>query len=141
MTAPPTGRAPKRELRNTTKLISEHVLSELGSAPRAPGSRALGRPTCRRSTARSASPPRPAIPPVARRFIADDSRSDLNVPHVAELPEFLSRSRVLKDDFVDFERGDLTSLKAFEGWLDATDELAQLLLVIGSDDLASSPTI
>ena len=53
----------------------------------------------------------------------------------------LSRSRVLKDDFVDFERGDLTSLKAFEGWLDATDELAQLLLVIGSDDLASSPTI
>jgi hypothetical protein len=46
------------------------------------------------------------------------------VPHVAELPEFLSRSRVLKDDFVDFESGDLTSLKAFEGWLDATDELA-----------------
>ena len=74
-------------------------------------------------------------------FIPDDSRGDLNVPHVAELPELLRRSRVLEDDVVDFERVDLTRLKAFDGQLDATDELAELLLVIGSDGLASSPTI
>lgn len=74
-------------------------------------------------------------------FIPDDSRDDLNVPHVAELPELLRRSRVLEDDVVDFKRVDLTRLKAFDGSLDATDELAELLLVIGSDGLASSPTI
>lgn len=63
------------------------------------------------------------------------------MPHVAELPEFLRRSRVLKDDFVDIERVDLTRLKAFDGLLDAKEELAELLLVIGSDGLASGPTI
>jgi hypothetical protein len=67
------------------------------------------------AAATSSSPTRPAIPPVAGRFIPDDSRGDLNVPHVAELPEFLRRSRVLKDDFVDIERVDLTRLKAFDG--------------------------
>ena len=45
-----------------------------------------------------------------------------------------------KYDFVDFERADLTRLKAVDGYLDATDGLAKLLLVIGSDGLASGPT-
>jgi hypothetical protein len=48
---------------------------------------------------------------------------------------------MLEDDFVDFERGDLTVLKAVDGWLDATDELAELLLVIGRDGSASSATL
>jgi hypothetical protein len=69
----------------------------------------------RKPSGTSPFPTCPAIPPVAGRFIPDDSRGDLNVPHVAELPEFLRRSRVLKDDFVDFERVDLTRLKAFGG--------------------------
>ena len=94
-----------------------------------------------RAQATSPSPTRPAIPPVAGRLLLGHPRGDPKVPRVAELPEFLRRSRVLKDDFVDFERVDLTRLKAFEGGLDATDELAELLLVIRSDDLASSPTI
>ena len=89
----------------------------------------------------SSSSARPAIPPVAGRFISDDSRGDLNVTHVAEFPELLGRSRVLKDDLVDFERVDLTRLEAFDGWLDATDELLELFLVIGRDGLASGPTI
>src|SRR5699024_9688145 len=91
---------------------------------------------------RSSRPTRSAFPPVAgRRLIPDDSRGDLNLPHVAELPEFLRRSRVLKDDFIDFGRGAVARLKAFDGWLDATDELAELLLVIGTDGFASSATI
>ena len=81
------------------------------------------------------------IPPVAGRFIPDDSRGELNLPQVAELPELLRRARVLKDDLVDFERVDLTRLKAFDGLLDVTDELAELLLVIGRDGLASGATI
>jgi hypothetical protein len=84
---------------------------------------------------------RPAIPPVAGPSIPDDSRGNLHLPHVAELPELLRRTRVLKDDFVDIERVNLTGLKALDGWLDATDELAELFLVIGSDGLASGPTI
>ena len=95
----------------------------------------------RKTRGTSPSPTRPAIPPVAGRFIPDDSRGDLNLTHVAELPEFLGRSRVLEDHLVDFERVDLTRLKAFDGRPDATDELAELLLVIGSDGLASGPTI
>ena len=78
------------------------------------------RPRNRRALSLSAkapspSPTRSAIPPVAWRFISDDSRGDLNVPHVAELPKFLRSSRVLKDHFVDFERVDLTRLEAFDG--------------------------
>ena len=42
---------------------------------------------------------------------------------------------------VDFERRDVTRLKAIDGWLDATDEIAELLLVIGSDGLARGATI
>ncbi len=109
-------------------------LSELG----APRNRLT---LSRKPRATSPSPALPAIPPVAGRFVPDDSRGELNVTHVAELPEFLRRSRVLKDHLVDFERVDLTRLKAFDRWLDATDELAELLLVIGSDGLASGPTI
>ena len=107
--------------------------------PDAPCSRLGGGPT---SPGGGSPPPtRPAIPPVAGLFIADDSRGDLNVPHVAELPEFLRRSRVLKDDLVDFERVDLSHPKPFDGYMDVTYELAELLLVVRSDSLASGPTI
>ncbi|WP_345528287.1 hypothetical protein [Nocardioides endophyticus] len=91
--------------------------------------------------AASTSPGRAEIPPLAGLFLPDDSRGELNLAQVAELPEFLGRPRVLEDHLVDLERVDLTCLKAFDRWLDATDELAELLLVISGDGLASGPTI
>jgi hypothetical protein len=89
----------------------------------------------------SPAPAHPEIPPVAGRFVTDDSRCVLNVPHVAEFPELLRGSGVLEDDFVDFERVDVTRLEPMDGQLDAPDELTELLLVVGRDRLACSPTI
>ena len=91
--------------------------------------------------ANSPPPTRSSIPPLAGRFLPDDSRGDLNVPQDAELPELLRRPRVLKDDLVYLERVDLTGLKAFDSQPDAMDQLAELLLVIGSDGLARCPTL
>jgi len=81
------------------------------------------------------------IPPVAGGFLPNDSRGNLEVPQAAELPELLRRPGVLKYEFIDFKRVELTDLEAVDGRLDLTDELAQLLLVIGRDGLASGPTI
>jgi hypothetical protein len=91
--------------------------------------------------AMSPSTRRPAIPPVAGPFIPDDSRRNLDVPQAAELPEFLRRPGVLKDECVDFERVEFTGLEMLDGHLDVTDKLAQLFFVIGRDSLACSPTI
>ena len=82
---------------------------------------------------------RPAIPPLAGRLIPHDACGDVDGREVAELPQLLRRSRVLKDDLVDLERVDLARPEACDGWLDATDELAELLLVIGSNGLARGP--
>jgi hypothetical protein len=71
----------------------------------------------------------------------EDSRRDLDVSEVAELPQFLGCPGVLKDEFVDFERVEFTGLEPVEGEPDVTDELAQLLLVIRRHRLASGPTI
>ena len=71
----------------------------------------------------------------------EDSRRDLDVSEVAELPQLLGCPGVLKDEFVDFERVEFTGLEALDRQLDLADELAELLLVIGSDGLASGSTI
>lgn len=92
-------------------------------------------------TATSASPTYPTLPPVDGRFVLDYSCGDLDVAEVAELPELLGCSGVLRDEFVDFERVEVTGLEAIEGQPDVTNELSQLLLVIRRHCLASGPTI
>src|SRR5262245_24995330 len=81
--------------------------------------------------AMSSSSTLPTLPPAARWVLQDDPRGNLNSPETAELPELLRRAGVLKDEFIDLERVDLSGLEPFESRLHVKDELAKLLFVIG----------
>ena len=89
----------------------------------------------------SSSPARPATPPAAGGSSRTIRAAISTCPTLQNFQSFPRRSRVLKDDLIDFERVDLTRLKAFDRKLDATNKLTELLLVIGRDSLASGSTI
>jgi hypothetical protein len=72
----------------------------------------------------SPRPTRPALPPAAERLVPNHPRRNLDVSEVAELPEFLRRSRVLEEQLVDFERVEFSSPEAFDRPFHVTDKLA-----------------
>lgn len=78
----------------------------------------------------STSPWGSPFPPVHRGLGADDPGHDLRRDLIAELPQFLRRPRVLKEDLVDIGRIQLTGSIPIDGLLDMRQELDQLRLVI-----------
>jgi hypothetical protein len=82
-------------------------------------------PSLRLRGSSSTSPPCPALPPVAWRIFADDSRRYLDVSERAELPEFLGGTGVLEDELVNLKRVELTGLEAVNCHSDAMDPALQ----------------
>jgi len=78
----------------------------------------------------------PAFPAVGWRLFTDQVRRELDIHHVAELPELLRRTGVLEEDLVDVERIQLAGTVAVNDYTDTRYQLSQLDLVIRRHRLA-----
>lgn len=75
------------------------------------------------------------LPPISGRVLADEAGGDLDVPNVAELPQFLRGSRIPKEDLIHVDGIELTSAELVNRFPDMRDQAGQLHLVIGRDVL------
>ena len=62
----------------------------------------------------SSLPRRSALPPVDYRTLTHEVRSELGIAKVAELPQFLRRPRILKEDLINLEGVQLAVTEALE---------------------------
>ena len=69
------------------------------------------------------------------------ARGELNVADVAELPEFLRSTRVLKQHLVDVERVQFTAAEAVNRFGYVRDEIGELRSVVARHRLACLPTL
>ena len=69
------------------------------------------------------------------------ARGELNVTDVAELPEFLRSTRVLKQHLVDVERVQFTAAEAVNRLGYLRDEIGELRSVVARHRLACLPTL
>ena len=79
---------------------------------------------------------RSPFPPVGGRAYSDHVRRELDIHHVAELPELLRCAGVLEQDLVDVEGVHLAGTVAVDGITDTHYEFSQPDLVICRHRLA-----
>jgi len=90
---------------------------------------------------RSWTPRRSTLPPDGWCLVTNQTRSELDVGKVAELPELLRGTAVLEDDLVGLEGIELAGTKAVNSLAHTLDKLDQTSLVIRRHNLARSPAL
>lgn len=86
-------------------------------------------------------PRRTSLPPVDGRAVTNHAGGELGVGKVAELPQFLRSTAVLKDHLVDLEGIELTGTETVNGAANPLDEVDQPSLVILHNHLDRGPPL
>jgi hypothetical protein len=81
------------------------------------------------------------VPPVDRRLVVYLARGELDLAHVAELPELLRRTGVLEQHLIDVERVQLPASEEFDRIGHVLHKIPEPSLVVRRNCLACLPTL